>query len=246
MASPQTEDGYTRIANELFDAIIRAPLSKRELKVVIAVIRKTYGFGKKEDDLGLAQLARMTGLHKPDVSNTVNDLVSKRVLNRQPGKHRHVIGINKAYPEWGLVSKTLTVSESLTVSKTLTEGLVNHSLPPLVIHQPSKENQQKKLSKEKYSALFERWYSVYPVKKSRLAAERAFEKLKPDEILLETLIEAVQEQKAAAQRATVAGKWWPAWKHPATWLNEGCWKDEITADTDHPLAEVREMLRGVA
>lgn len=245
MTSPQLEDGYTRIANELLDAIIRAPLSKREMKVVFAVIRKTYGFGKKEDDLGLAQLAKMTGLHKPDVSNTVSDLVSKRVLNRQPGKRRHVIGVNKTWTEWDGVSKTLTVSESLTVSKILTERLVNHSPPPLVIHQPSKENQQKKLSKEKADARFDRWFSAYPNKKARGAAEKAFAKLSPDDLAVEAMIQAVQQQQAAWQRATAAGKWAPSWKHPATWINDQCWKDEIAAH-DEPLSEVREMMRGAA
>lgn len=51
MASPQTEDGYIRIANELLDAILMFPFSKRQLKVVLALIRKIYGFNKKADDL---------------------------------------------------------------------------------------------------------------------------------------------------------------------------------------------------
>ena len=41
MASPQTENGYTRIANELFDAILAFPFSKRELLIVLG--RAPYG-----------------------------------------------------------------------------------------------------------------------------------------------------------------------------------------------------------
>ena len=62
MSRPQLEDGYVRIANELLEAIIRAPLSKRELMIVLAVVRKTYGYGKKTDDISLSQLAQMTGV----------------------------------------------------------------------------------------------------------------------------------------------------------------------------------------
>ncbi|MGP4870955.1 replication protein, partial [Klebsiella pneumoniae] len=36
------DDGYTRIANELLEAVMAADLTARQLKVVLAVIRKTY------------------------------------------------------------------------------------------------------------------------------------------------------------------------------------------------------------
>lgn len=49
--APQVEDGYTRIANELFDAILGAQFTAREMSVLMAIIRKTYGFNKKVDDI---------------------------------------------------------------------------------------------------------------------------------------------------------------------------------------------------
>ena len=61
LASPQTEHGFTRLADELLDALIRYPFTKRQYKVVLAVIRKTYGFQKQVDDLTAPQLAAMTG-----------------------------------------------------------------------------------------------------------------------------------------------------------------------------------------
>jgi hypothetical protein len=51
LASPQTEHGFTRLADELLDVLIRYPLTKRQYKLVLAVIRKTYGFQKQADDL---------------------------------------------------------------------------------------------------------------------------------------------------------------------------------------------------
>lgn len=41
------DNGYTRIANELLDAIMLAGLTKHQLLIVMAVWRKTYGFNKK-------------------------------------------------------------------------------------------------------------------------------------------------------------------------------------------------------
>lgn len=49
MASPQTQHGYTRVANELLRAIYRFPFSGQELRVVLWIMRHIYGWkGRKE------------------------------------------------------------------------------------------------------------------------------------------------------------------------------------------------------
>lgn len=100
MSDPQTEDGYTRIANELFDAILRYPFSKRELKIVLAVIRKTYGYNKKSDDMTLTQLADLTNMKLSHVSETVAGLTAQNVLLKREGRFGYVLGINKKYSTW--------------------------------------------------------------------------------------------------------------------------------------------------
>lgn len=40
------DDGYTRIANELLEAVMLAGLTQHQLLVFPAVMRKTYGFNK--------------------------------------------------------------------------------------------------------------------------------------------------------------------------------------------------------
>ena len=47
-ASPQLEDGYTRIANELIEALMRTNLSAYQSRVLWAIWRKTYGFNKRK------------------------------------------------------------------------------------------------------------------------------------------------------------------------------------------------------
>ena len=44
MASPQLEDGFTRVANELLEALAKLKLCAYETKVLIFIIRKTYGW----------------------------------------------------------------------------------------------------------------------------------------------------------------------------------------------------------
>lgn len=44
MASPQLEDGYTRIANELMEALYRTKLSGQRLRILMYVMRESYGY----------------------------------------------------------------------------------------------------------------------------------------------------------------------------------------------------------
>lgn len=99
--TPQLEDGYTRIANDLLDAIIKFDFSKRQQKIVFAVARKTYGFGKKNDDISASQLVEITGLSRANVSRTIAELKKRNVLTVDVGKYGYLIEINKNYLLWG-------------------------------------------------------------------------------------------------------------------------------------------------
>lgn len=90
------DDGFTRIANELLEAVMHAGLSQHQLLVFMAVMRKTYGFNKKSDWVSNEQLSELTGIlpHKCSAAKSV--LVKRRILT-QTGR---VIGINKAVSEW--------------------------------------------------------------------------------------------------------------------------------------------------
>lgn len=115
MSTPQLEDGYVRIANELLDAILAFDFSKRELNVVFAVIRKTYGYQKKTDAVSGWQLSQMTGMDRGHISRTVADLVERGVLIESGetrfshGQHIPAIGINKRFTEWKTSNKTSPV-----------------------------------------------------------------------------------------------------------------------------------------
>ncbi len=106
--TPQLEDGFVRIANELYDAILAAPLSKRELLIVLAVIRKTYGFGKKYDDLTMTQLAELTGLTRAHCSETVRALGQKNVILIRDGEHGKVLALSKNYRNWNFTERPET------------------------------------------------------------------------------------------------------------------------------------------
>ena len=92
VGSVRWRDGYTRIANELLEAVMAADLTARQLKVVLAVIRKTYGFGKSLTALPILQIAEMTGIHHTHVfGKAKNEMIANE-------HHRYqwpAIGVNK-------------------------------------------------------------------------------------------------------------------------------------------------------
>ncbi|OAQ21014.1 hypothetical protein TDIS_0940 [Thermosulfurimonas dismutans] len=94
------ENGYTRIANELLEALCRARLGSRELKVVLAVVRLTYGFLRKENTISLGKLAEMTGLRRERLSEVVKALERKNVLRVSKENGRLILGLQKDYSKW--------------------------------------------------------------------------------------------------------------------------------------------------
>lgn len=288
-ASPQVEDGYTRISNELLGALVLADLTKQQWEVVMAVARKTYGFNKTTDDIALSQLAAMTAGDRSNLSKVVISLVDRRILIRSKGRHGQLLGINKDYAQWGLKAdrvvvvqqqwkKTAGASAVVTPTTADPEGCGNsyhnavvspttevwYGLPPQKT--TPKENSKRQKDKticapqadrgesdddgaraDQGRALtapdgtragrngraltvltaeqqkrFECFYAAYPRKRSRIAAEKAFAKLNPDDALLAELL-------AGIERAKTTEQWRDPTKipHPASWLNAGAWEDDI-------------------
>ncbi|STN58619.1 phage replication Protein [Escherichia coli] len=92
----QLEDGFTRVANELLDAVMASGLSETELCVVLAVWRKTYGYNKKMDWVSNDQLEQMIAKHHTHCSTAKSQLVAKKVLV-QEGRN---VGMNTSIIEW--------------------------------------------------------------------------------------------------------------------------------------------------
>ena len=68
MANPQIEDGYTKIANELLEAFSKHNFSAYETRVLMAIIRKTYGWNKKSDFISVSQNQEIKDMDRRHVS----------------------------------------------------------------------------------------------------------------------------------------------------------------------------------
>lgn len=73
---------HTQTPNDLFDHWL-PHLNESELKVLLVIIRKTFGWHKERDRISISQLQRLTGLSEPSVLGAVKSLISKGVIHKQ-------------------------------------------------------------------------------------------------------------------------------------------------------------------
>ncbi|KTD64429.1 hypothetical protein [Legionella spiritensis] len=77
---------------------------------------------------------------------------------------------------------------------------------------------------------FEHFWRLYPEKKSRERAFETFQQINPDESLLRTMLQALDNQIKARTAKDAHGEWVPPWKYPANWLAQKCWEDEVNIE----------------
>ena len=97
---PQLEDGYTRIANELLEALIRYPFSAGECKVLLGVIRLTYGWRRRSHPISQRALAVSTGLSPRQIRRILTGLRQQALLLHDRTTQPHTYQLNKAYLGW--------------------------------------------------------------------------------------------------------------------------------------------------
>lgn len=117
MANPQAENGYTRIANELYDSILKLKCTGLQKELIFAVIRFTYGFNRKESALSLRFLAQYLARPYNKISKTLNDLIEMNIIrikqDYNKGHISRVLELNKDYDNW----KAKTVTKMVTIKQ---------------------------------------------------------------------------------------------------------------------------------
>ena len=86
------------------------------------------------------------------------------------------------------------------------------------------KKREDKEKEDKYPPDFEEFWKSYPKRKSKVAALRAWKKAscKPP---INDLVRIIERQKKSQEWKKDQGKYIP---YPATWLNGGCWNDELS------------------
>ena len=140
MASPQKENGFTAIANEILEQLVKTSLLGSEYQVLLFLLRKTYGYQKKEDIISLSQYQKGTGLSRPTVVKTLKNLITRRMLVKMYLPDSRIsFKFNKNYDFWVVNTPKLVKGTWLPSKDVLTE-----SGKDVLTHKRKKETIQKK------------------------------------------------------------------------------------------------------
>lgn len=168
MASPQLENGYTSIANEILDNLCKLSLNGTELKVVICIFRYTFGFRRKSHKLSASFISRYGNCELSSVKRALKRLQEKKIVvcvNPEKKGVTAELMFNKNYEQWATSSKKATSSEITTSSKTATRPVAELTPEPVAELTPKKIKKEKQnINKNIYDDFFEKVWKPYPRK----------------------------------------------------------------------------------
>jgi phage replication O-like protein O len=112
--NPQVEDGYTRIANEIMEALAKYRIPGEQMQCLVHIFRMTYGWHKKTAVISLNDFANATGMHRANVSRALKSLKSRNMIGVVKSDDTSALSysFNKKYKTWRVESKVTTVVRS--------------------------------------------------------------------------------------------------------------------------------------
>lgn len=102
MASPQLENGFIQIANELYQALYKIDLNGSEFRVVHFILYQTYGYNHTSRKLSYSYIQNGKGLSFDTVRRAIKALKNRRIIfekcsGNNSGKE---YSINKDHSDW--------------------------------------------------------------------------------------------------------------------------------------------------
>ena len=96
-------DFYTKMPNKILQPLLMIKLQSYEIRILLAIARKTYGFNKDKDYINQRQLKKLTGIKQPNISRTLKCLLEKKIIIKN-GKE---LAIQKNYKLWEIPEKEI-------------------------------------------------------------------------------------------------------------------------------------------
>lgn len=222
MSNPQAENGHTDIANEIMDALARIRIPGEAMQVLLAILRKTYGWHKKDDAISLSQFVEATRMRKSSICKAISKLRSMKLIITKKGNNKYTTYcFNKNYDTW----KSLPKKEIFPKKETNITQKGNKSLPK---SRHTKESITKEtITKEKRQYMvepsFDRFWEIYPKKVGKAPCFKKWCHAVKDDEQGNKIVIALQNQ-IRLKYISDDKKYCP---NPLTWLNQERWTDEI-------------------
>ena len=217
MANPQIENGYTRIANDLLEAICKSNFTVRELKIILCIIRHTYGYQEKSHAMSLSFIEADTGIKRHHICETLKQLYQGHVITIEKGRGiiPQTLSIQKNYEEWhcyqnGNCSQKSNSSVPKTGTVVLPAGVTKKI--------NNKEKEKKNNYIEHLPSWFDEVWNAYPNKKGKnKISKKCYKDI--EAAGKEKLLKCIENIKAYKEQHS-----WYEYQHGSTFFNGG-WRD---------------------
>lgn len=209
MANPRKEDGFTAIANELLEHIVQTKLNGTQFRVLLFVIRRTYGFQQKAAELSLSFIANGVGIHRNSVHTTLKQLETMKIITitHKAATTPQKIAVEKDYQKWITVNAAVHKSVDSTVNQSI-DSTVNESVD-------QKRNRKRNIEKNISCVcpFFETLWAEYPNKKGKAkVTQKAMREM--NRLGYEKLHRALERYQAEKPE-------WQHWQNGSTFFNGG-------------------------
>lgn len=164
---------YTQIPNAIFDLMADkdAGLTEKELKVLLAIARKTFGWHKKRDKISLSQLQQMTSMSRSTVVLGVKAAIERGIVRQteDPNDKRGGVYYELVVDELNQSSDLTSTKSELVRNSDQSEIYTKTSTkfgPELVRNSDSqKKDKEKKESggeTQAYAPAVQAYFDIYP------------------------------------------------------------------------------------
>jgi phage replication O-like protein O len=141
MANPQTENGHIDIADELAEAFFNLQVSGRQWRLIWVILRKTYGWKKKEDRISVSFFEKKTGLDRWNIHRELKKLIARKIIFKNDNGFIASYGLQKDYSKW--ITETIIKNDNdKTVVENDNRPLSKLTTKPLSKMTPTKETKE--------------------------------------------------------------------------------------------------------
>jgi len=220
-------------------------------KTGITGIKRRISYQSLSEALYIEPIAGMKNIGRPSqdqIRRAVKQLIQKGLLEIQPARMQLIFKCllalrdrsvqNQAATRPPYEAATRPTDDKLDITGVSEISSSQADRPkPLQAATPHKDNNYLFFLLQKFEAFWE----SYPQKQGKQKASEAFKALNPDEALASKILNALRKQVSAINEQKAQGLWVPNWKHPANWLTQQCWDDEINTQqlTETPHAKYK-------
>lgn len=172
MANPQIENGYTKIANEILDALCGIRISGEARQCLDVIIRKTYGFNKKEDAIALSQFSLLTKMSKASICRALLKLAKMNlIIDKNVNENGKMYLFNKDFSTWKPLTKKSIVDKnvnwrlqksksSLTKKRNTKDNTTKETITKDNIPSAAPKRKEMSFKKEDYDFLIRKYQSL--------------------------------------------------------------------------------------